>query len=1057
MALLAAISFPLFAADVEKNASKIDPRLTPRAADGVQGRALTDAERLAAIQKSWGRAVIPAQTPDRLHVRVDAVVTEDLLGAIRATGARVKRVLEQWNTVLVDATPAQIDALGAIGRVNTVSLEMKPRRRAGTVNTQGDASHRADTARTTFNVTGFGQRVGVISDTVNRTGDVGAGVVTPSDKAGMSILNGTIPQNNGNLPANIRVVDFGPNDGSGTDEGTGMMEIIYDLAPGCELAFGSADGGQAVFADSIIKLRTLANCTVTTDDIGYPDEPYFQDGPVAQAIATNYNFGIPHFSAAGNDFDYGIAAQYVDINPAVSNTGTTRANFHNFGVVSGNPELLPFTIPAGSGVIIVLQWDQPFASFGLGAGSQVDLDLYLYEGSSLDVLDSSDRPQGVAGQPRDPVEFIQYENTSGGTETVRLGVDRFLGANANFRIVIIGDGLTFPQGGNNGPSIYGHPSSAECVAVGAVPFFNAPSNGGAPGAPEDFTSRGGVSGNGMQFLLSNGTLGRRDKPEIAAVDGANTSTFSSDSGVDADSFPNFFGTSAAAPHAAGVAALIKSRATVSPAQLLKLMQDTARDVTPAPAAVGFDDRTGAGFVDTINALQVLPVVTVHPVSQTVAAGNTVTFSVTATGTGLAYQWRKNGLNISGANSASYQIPPAAFVTDNNAIYHCIVSNIYAQVESMFATLTVQSPPVIITQPVNFVANVGTPAAFSVVAVGSGTITYQWKRGTQNVPGATNSILSLSSVTQLDNGAQFSCEMTNAFGSVTSGVATLTINTAPSIPAAPVPTPNPALTGQVVTFTVTGTDPQQQPLSTSWVFGDGGTGLGGTTTYAYLSPGTYNGTVRVTDPLGLFADAPFSVIVILDTDRDGVADSDDADDDGDNVSDELEALAGTSSTDKNSTPFGAKPATSSGDLDAAKLAIKLSFTKPLKDSISLSGTLPIPENFLPLGERITVSVGGVIQAFDLDNKGRSIKIPAGSFKASYKAKRGVVAAQTGKYALKLSKGTFSEALADEDLTDVTVPIKSQPRQVRIVIFFAQQILEEVRSVLYTAKPGSGSAK
>lgn len=996
-------------------------------------------------------------------MRVDAVVTEELLTAIRGTGARIKRVLEQWNTVQVDATPAQIDALGAIGLVNTVSLEMKPRRRAGTVNTQGDASHRADTARTTFNVTGFGQRVGVISDTVNRTADVGAGTVTPSGTTGMSILNATIPQNNGNLPANIRVVDFGVTDPNATDEGTGMMEIIYDLAPGCELAFGSgtSDGGQAVFADNLLKLRTLANCTITTDDIGYPDEPYFLDGPIAKAITTNHGFGVPHFSAAGNDYDYGIAAQYVDVNPVVSSSGSpsnpTRANFHNFNVGGGNPELFPLTIPSGGEVTIVLQWDQPFASFGLGNGSQVDLDLYLYEGGALNVIDFSVRTQGVAGQPRDPVEFIDYENTTGAAQTVRIGIDRFLGANANFRILILGDDITFPQGGNNGPTIYGHPACAECIAVGAVPFTNAPSNGGAPGAPEDFTSRGGVGGNGMQYLLPNGSLARRDKPEIAAVDGANTSTFFSDSGIDADVFPNFFGTSAAAPHAAGVAALIKSRASVTPAQLLKLMQDTARDVVPSPAAPGFDDRTGAGFVDAVNALQVLPVITGHPASQSVMAGNTVTFSVTATGTGLQYQWRKNGFNISGANASTYQIPPAAFVTDNNAFYHCIVSNQYAQVESNVATLTVQSPPVIITQPVNFIANLGTPAAFSIVAVGTGTITYQWKRNGQDVIGATNTILSIPSAAQGDDGAQYSCVATNSLGSTPSGAATLTINTAPSITVAPVPSPNPSLTGQVVTFSVTGSDPQQQPLGTSWTFGDSGTALGTPATHAFQTPGTFNGTVRVTDPLGLFAEATFSVIVILDTDRDGIADSDDSDDDGDGVSDELEALAGTSSTDKNSTPFGTKAATGGGDLDAAKLQIKLSFTKPLKDSVALSGTLPIPENFAPLGERITVSIGGVIQAFDLDAKGRSLKIPAGSFKATYKAKRGLVAAQTGKYALKLAKGNFAANLADEDLTDVTVPIKSQPRQIRLVIFFAQQILEETRSVLYTAKPGAGSAK
>lgn len=1055
----------LTAADVEQPVSRVDSRLRPQAAAaGVQGRALNNAERLAAIKKGWGKLAIPARGADRLRVRVDAVVTDALLAAIRATGANVTNVYEQWNSVYVDATLAQIDALGELPDVRLVKMELKPRRRIGTVTTQGDASHRADQARTTFNVNGFGQRVGVISDTVNRTAAVGAGVVSPSGTPGMSILNGTTPQNNGNLPSNIRVVDFGELDG--TDEGTGMLEIVYDLAPGAELAFGSASNGSLVFADSIIKLRTLAGCTVTTDDIGYFEEPFYSDGPIAKAITQNYLFGIPHFSAAGNDGDYGIQAQYADINPAVPSNGTagSRADFHNFGIGGGFPELLPFTIQANAEVLILMQWDQPFASYGLGAGSAVDLNLFLYDnGASPFILDFSKDQQGIPGSPQDPAEGIYFDNTGGPARTLRLGVDRVRGANANFRIVILElgagstRGITFPFGGNNGPTIFGHPSSAECIAVGAVPFFNAPSNGTAPGAPEDFTGRGGVGANGMLFLNPNGSLGMRDKPEIAAVDGANTSAFGDDDGSDGDTFPNFYGTSAAAPHAAGIAALIKSRATVTPAQLLRLMQESARDVTLAPAAQGLDDRTGRGLIDALSSIQALPAITLNPVSQNVMAGSTATFTVAATGGGLMYQWRKNGMPVPGANSPTYTTPPTAFVSDNNAFFHCIVSNVYGQVESMFATLTVQSAPVIIVQPSPIVVNLGTTATFSVNAVGTGTLTYQWKRGTQNIPGATAAAYAVPSASLNDDGAQFSCVVTNTLGSTPTQTATLTINTAPSIAIAPVPTPNPALTGQSVTFTVTGSDPQNQPLTVTWTFGDGSPGFGGTTTHVYQSPGTYNGTVRVTDPLGLFADSTFSILIILDTDRDGIADSDDSDDDGDNVSDELEALAGTSTTDKNSTPFGGKPGATSADLDAAKLALKLSFTQPLKDSISLSGTLPIPDNFVPLNERVTVSVGGVIQTFDLDEKGRSLKIPAGSFKTTYKAKKGVVSAQIGKYALKLSKGTFAANLADEELTDVTIPVKKESRTIRIVVFFAQQILEETRTVLYTAKPGSGSAK
>lgn len=167
--------------------------------------------------------------------------------------------------------------------------------------------------------------------------------------------------------------------------------------------------------------------------------------------------------------------------------------------------------------------------------------------------------------------------------------------------------------------------------------------------------------------------------------------------------------------------------------------------------------------------------------------------------------------------------------------------------------------------------------------------------------------------------------------------------------------------------------------------------------------------------------------------------------------------GTSPTDKNSTPFGSKGATSSSELPATKLAIKLSFKAPLKDSLSLSGTVPIPANYQPFNDRVTVSVGGVAQAFDLDAKGKSFKIPQGSFKVTFKAKKGVVEAQMGKFALKLSKLTFNEKLADENLVDVTAPVKKEARTITVTIFFAQQVLQQTKTIFYTAKTGSGSAK
>src|SRR5262249_21474576 len=122
------------------------------------------------------------------------------------------------------------------------------------------------------------------------------------------------------------------------------------------------------------------------------------------------------------------------------------------------------------------------------------------------------------------------------------------------------------------PVTYGHNSARGAMGVAAYAFF-------APYVPEAFTSPGPST---IYFDTDNRRLKNpdiRQKPDIAAMDGANTTFFTSDSSVDPDTFPNFFGTSAAAPHAAAVAALVLDAAggpgRVKPNQMRKILQDSA--------------------------------------------------------------------------------------------------------------------------------------------------------------------------------------------------------------------------------------------------------------------------------------------------------------------------------------------------------------------------------------------------------------------------------------------------------------------------------------------------
>ena len=116
-----------------------------------------------------------------------------------------------------------------------------------------------------------------------------------------------------------------------------------------------------------------------------------------------------------------------------------------------------------------------------------------------------------------------------------------------------------------------------------------------------------------------------------APDGANTTFFGSDSTMDADTFPNFFGTSAAAPHAAAVAALLlEAVPTLTPAAVYSALESTAIDMGPP----GFDNDSGFGLIQADAALaSVLPVVTVVATDPAASESgpNTGTFTVSRTG------------------------------------------------------------------------------------------------------------------------------------------------------------------------------------------------------------------------------------------------------------------------------------------------------------------------------------------------------------------------------------------------------------------------------------------
>ncbi len=198
------------------------------------------------------------------------------------------------------------------------------------------------------------------------------------------------------------------------------------------------------------------------------------------------------------------------------------------------------------------------------------------------------------------------------------------------------------------------------------------------------------------------------------------------------------------------------------------------------------------------------VITQEPQDVTANVGQTATFSVTATGSGpLAYQWRKGGTNIPGATSRTLRLTGAGLA--DAGVYSVVVSNALTSATSIDATLTVIETPTITTQPVDATAIVGDPVAFTVEATGTMPLSYQWRLGANDIPGATAAAFMVANVQTSDAG-NYRVVVTNAGGSVTSAVARLTILVPPAITAQPQDTTRNA--GQTATFNITasGTTP-----------------------------------------------------------------------------------------------------------------------------------------------------------------------------------------------------------------------------------------------------------
>jgi len=489
-------------------------------------------------------------------VDIKATVTDGLLAEIERLGGTVISSFAQYDAIRAQMPLDQIETLAE--RPDIMFIRRADRAFTNKDNTsEGDVAHNAALARSTFGVNGTGVKVGVLSDSVDHLDDV---------------------QATGDLPT-VTVLEDAPGN---SGEGTAMLEIVHDLAPGADLYFATGVRGTASFATNIQALRD-AGCDIIVDDISYFVESPFQDDIIAQAVNMVTANGALYFSSAGNsgNLNDGESGTFEGdfsgmVDPTLPFDLNTRP-VHDFGGSDPTNQ-----ITQDSPYSFWLFWSDPIGASGN------DYDLYLLDPTGTSIELASANFQDGDDEPWEAIDSAGVDHTGYLLVVVQYaGADRFIHLETNRGRL---------EHGTSGV-IKGHSAAADAFAVAAVdaqamtiPFDGTESvetfssdgprrifydQYGTPITPGDFSSTGGEV---------------RQKPDIAAADCVETA---------APAFNPFCGTSAAAPHAAAVGALLLSAdPSVTPTDVRDMLTGTALDIE----SPGWDRDSGYGIVEAYDAI-----------------------------------------------------------------------------------------------------------------------------------------------------------------------------------------------------------------------------------------------------------------------------------------------------------------------------------------------------------------------------------------------------------------------------------------------------------------------
>ncbi len=522
---------------------------------------------LSAVPMGMDDALLLLDDQGRVGTRITATDVDGLEPVLVDLGMEIWGSFPEHYLIegaLPIAAIGELESLVDLGMQGALAIP-KPVTSVGLVTSQADVVHETDRVRNSLPMgfDGTGVTIGVLSDSYDVLGGAAAGVAS------------------GDLP-NVTVLQELAS--GGTDEGRAMVELIHDLAPGADVAFATAFGGEAVFANNIRALADFGS-DVIVDDVINLFEPFFQDGIVAQAVDDVVtNQGVTYFSSAGNNADQAYESAFRPANDIFF-----ADVFHDFDPGPGVDTRQSITLAPGQSITFGLQWDDPFLTAN---GVDTDLTIGLFADGTNTVVALNDF-NNVGFQV--PVEIVSFTNLN----PTPAQFDVFIVLNSGpapaqmkyLNFGASGSGpITFNEFGTFSPTVVGHAAAANANSVGAVDYFD-------QDVPDVITAEGPTTILFNADGTRKGSPETRQTPTFAAIHTTDTTFFGFD--VDGNGFPNFSGTSAAAPHAAAVAALmLQADPTLTPQQVQTTLINTAEDI----GAPGSDVLTGAGLINAYDAI-----------------------------------------------------------------------------------------------------------------------------------------------------------------------------------------------------------------------------------------------------------------------------------------------------------------------------------------------------------------------------------------------------------------------------------------------------------------------